>query len=423
MLRIVGLLLTAVLCLHAQDPKIETALARAALAKRAGNIAGADAIFRSTLDEAKSTNASPALIAKIENNWAVLCYERGDFDKAETHYLNALAAYEASQDFTSPRAITLINLGELYRVTGRLTEAVETMERSLALREKLYGPDHPLVANSLGSLAAAYYEIGRMDDSERCNTRILRMKAAEDNPLIRAAALHNRAEVLRVRKQIDRAEALHKEVLEIREKLLGPNHLDVALTLNNMGALYQDNGRHDLAVPVLERALAIRRSATSGPLTATAIVLNNLARSAWELGERDRAFELQLEANGIWEKATTKLNQNRAIGLNNLGEMYANMGQHAKADTLLREAISIWEQVAPEHDTYARCLTNLAALFYKQGKFNGAEKLLHRAIAIRERHRETNTRGLQETQMTLAQVYRAMKRFTDAQRLEKNWTQ
>jgi len=43
---------------------------------------------------------------------------------------------------------------------------------------------------------------------------------------------------------------LYKRGLKIREKVLGKDHLSVALNLNNLALLYQTTGRYAEAEPV-----------------------------------------------------------------------------------------------------------------------------------------------------------------------------
>ena len=45
-------------------------------------------------------------------------------------------------------------------------EAEPLFKRSLAIREKTLGPDHPDVGNSLNALAALYYEQGKYSEAE-----------------------------------------------------------------------------------------------------------------------------------------------------------------------------------------------------------------------------------------------------------------
>jgi tetratricopeptide (TPR) repeat protein len=53
------------------------------------------------------------------------------------------------------------------------------------------------------------------------------------------------------------AEPLFKRALAIREKALGPDHPDVAWSLNSLGAFYADEGQYAKAEPIYQRALAI----------------------------------------------------------------------------------------------------------------------------------------------------------------------
>ena len=57
-------------------------------------------------------------------------------------------------------AITLGNLGDLYRVLGDNSKAQDMLERSLVIKERAYGRDHPEVALSLANLGLAYVALG-----------------------------------------------------------------------------------------------------------------------------------------------------------------------------------------------------------------------------------------------------------------------
>ena len=55
------------------------------------------------------------------------------------------------------------------------------------------------------------------------------------------------------------AESSFIRAVQIRESLLELNHPDIAQSLNNLAALYNDNKQYDKAAPLYERALEIRR--------------------------------------------------------------------------------------------------------------------------------------------------------------------
>ena len=56
-----------------------------------------------------------------------------------------------------------------------------------------------------------------------------------------------------------KAEPLYQEALRIRQKVLGPEHPDTAISLNNLAVLYQDIGEYAKAEPLLREALRIRQ--------------------------------------------------------------------------------------------------------------------------------------------------------------------
>src|ERR1700677_1064021 len=85
---------------------------------------------------------------------------------------------------------------ELYRA-GKYQEALPLAQKSLALREKEFGPDDANVAMPLNDLGTIHYNLG----------------------------------------QYPVAELLYKRALAIREKTLGPDHEEVATLRKNLGDL------------------------------------------------------------------------------------------------------------------------------------------------------------------------------------------
>ena len=49
-----------------------------------------------------------------------------------------------------------------------------------------------------------------------------------------------------------------KRALQIREKMLGGNHPDVAKALNNLAGVLQAEGKFSLAEPMFKRSIEIR---------------------------------------------------------------------------------------------------------------------------------------------------------------------
>ena len=73
------------------------------------------------------------------------------------------------------------------------------------------------------------------------------------------------------------AEPLYKRSLAIGDEVLGPDHPVVALYLSNLAALYNDQGRYADAEPLLQRSLAVREKALGPDHPDVALSLTNLA--------------------------------------------------------------------------------------------------------------------------------------------------
>ncbi|KAF0112766.1 MAG: Tfp pilus assembly protein PilF [Rhodospirillaceae bacterium] len=145
---------------------------------------------------------------------------------------------------------------------GQYAEAISLARRSLALREKILGTEHPDVAQSLNNLAELYRVQGLYPQAEPLSKRSLAIKEKTLGPehLGVAISLNNLAALYRAQGFYPQAEPLYKRSLAIREKALGPEHPDVAGSLNNLALLYNNQNRQDDALTHIRRATAMHRA-------------------------------------------------------------------------------------------------------------------------------------------------------------------
>ena len=182
------------------------------------------------------------------------------------------------------------------------------------------------------------------------------------------------------------AEVWFLRALAIGEKELGPEHLYVALSLNDLGLLYWRKGELSKAEPLYQRALAIREKALGADHAEVAISLTNLGGLYLVRGDYAKAEPFFLRALAIYEKANGPEGQVKAALLNNLGALYSFMGDYARAESFHERALAIREkQFGAEHPAVAQSLSHLAGLFLNKGDYKKTEELLTRALAIREK--------------------------------------
>ena len=177
-----------------------------------------------------------------------------------------------------------------------------------------------------------------------------------------------------------------ERALAIYERALGPDHPQVATSLNNLAALCQSQGDYTGALPLHERALAIRERALGPDHPQVAESLNNLATLYWTQGDYGSALPLYERALFVWDRALGPDHLNVAAGLNNLANLHSVRGDNASALPLCERALAIYERaLGPDHPQVARSLDNLAAIYRAEGDYGRALPLCERALAICER--------------------------------------
>jgi Flp pilus assembly protein TadD len=73
----------------------------------------------------------------------------------------------------------LNNLARLYDIQGQYTQAEPLFRRSLAIREKVLGPNHPDVATSLENLALLCRLTRRIAEAEKLEERAAKIRATK----------------------------------------------------------------------------------------------------------------------------------------------------------------------------------------------------------------------------------------------------
>jgi CHAT domain-containing protein/tetratricopeptide (TPR) repeat protein len=350
-------------------------------------------------------------------------YEKGRYAEAEPLYKRSLAIREKALGPDHPDvAASLNNLALLYDQQGRSVDAEPLYKKALAIWEKTLGPDHPDVATSLNNLALLYDAQGRYAEAEPLYRRslVIREKIlAPDDPDI-TYPLNNLAVLYKKQGRYVDAEPLYKKALTIFEKAHGPEHPDVATALNNLAALYDSEGRYADAEPFLKRSLAIFEKVLGPEHPNVATALNNLAALYDSEGRYSDAELLHKRSLAIREKALGPEHPDVATSLSNLGTLYNSQGRYADAEPFYKRSLAIIEKaLGPEHPDVATPLNNLAFNYYSQGRYSDAEPLHKRSLAIREKALGPEHPDVAQSLNNLAVLYNSQGRYADAEPLDE----
>ena len=283
---------------------------------------------------------------------------------------------------------SLNTLANLYLTKGDYVQAEPLFQRALAISEKVFGPDRPETATSLNSLALLYQAKGDHPRAEPLYQRSLAIREktlGPTHPLV-AQSLHNLGFLYQSKGDYPRAEPLYQRSLAIREKTLGPDHPETATSLNNLAGLYKAKGDYAQAEPLYQRSLAIDEKALGPDHPKVAVSFNNLALLYLDKGDYPRAEPFLLRSVAIREKALGPNHPDVAFSLSNLAGLYKAKGDFAQAELLFLRSLAIREKaLGPDHPEVALSLSPLANLYREKGDYSRAEPLLLRSLAIREK--------------------------------------
>jgi len=244
------------------------------------------------------------------------------------------------------QATLMSTMGNVYRNLGLYEQSSPLLEKTIELREKIFGGHHPAVA----------------------------------------AALHNLSLLKEAEAEFEQALSLAQRALDIWEKAQGPEHSLTLKAMENIGTIYWRMGKFDEAESFLFRALEVRKRVLGEESREVASSLNNLANLADDRGQYDKAEAYYKSALAIWEQFPDQEELNIAGALSNLALLYHNQRKTADVESLYKRSISIKEKIlGAEHPGVATILHNLAVFYSSQGEFSQAEPLFRRSLSIREK--------------------------------------
>jgi tetratricopeptide (TPR) repeat protein/DNA-binding XRE family transcriptional regulator len=246
-----------------------------------------------------------------------------------------------------PQAAHLLYLGGDFLYFHALYVPSEALhQQALAIRQHIYGAEHPAVAESLNALAI----------------------------------------LARLQGNYKRAEQLHLQALTLRERVLGPEHALTAMSCNNLGVLSCTQGRYAQAEHYLQRALGIREQVLGSRHADTLLTSLNLAKLQIEQRRYEQAEHLLTQTLATGEQALEPAHPVIAHNLGLLGRVYAGLGEYEQAERFYQRSLAICQQThGPEHPAVAERLDDLADLAFARGHDARAQTLGRQAVEMCER--------------------------------------
>jgi eukaryotic-like serine/threonine-protein kinase len=316
-------------------------------------------------------------------------YLAGQFDAAESVYREQLE--KAATDAEKARALT--GLARALSQTGRPGEAVELLDRSIALTRADPSVAAWRLAQRLNDAGSARFRLGQYDEATAMLEEALAIRRTLDGNApdqsgspATATLLNNLGLMHYLNGSSDRARPALAEALTLRRDLLAPDHPDLAQTLTNLGLMEKDYGDIEKAVRLLREALEVRRRALEPDHYRIGQAMLNLAIALRDSGDA-------VTAEGLFGEALTRLVERLgadhpqvAVAHTELGTLWLETSRSDLAEEAFLRSLEIRRAALPDgHPHLAWSLLGLGRSLLASTRREEALPLLREAVEIRQR--------------------------------------
>ncbi len=319
------------------------------------------------------------------------------------------------------RAQLLRTLASTMAEHGLLEDGIVTIEEALATQRALLGNAHSETLRSINQLAVLLSKAGQLDAAEPLIEEALTSARREldqtnqEQYAITLTALHNYGSLLVGRGHHTEAEAVLRDALAARRRLLGTDHPDTILTLSTLGVLLQDLERMDEAVAMQREALEVRQRVLGEPHPHTLEAINNLAGTLYQTGRPVEALALYDRALGLSRQTRGDEHPDTLLLINNRAYLLKSLGRFDEALDQFSEVVAIRRRLLGDRNPGTlNSVTNLASLLINMGRYNEALPLAHQALlAYQDLHGDEHPHTLR-AMTTLGQVLVRLGRLDEA---------
>jgi len=312
-----------------------------------------------------------AVEATTLNNIGLVYSDLGEKQKALDYLQQALPLWRAVGD-RSGEAITLTGIGLIYDNLGEKQKALDCYQQSLTLSRAV--GDRSGEAVTLSNIGAVYDDLGEKQKALDFYQQALPLRRAVGDRSGEATTLSNIGAVYDALGEKQKALDYYQQALHL-DRAVGDRSGE-ATTLSNIGLVYSDLGEKQKALDYYQQALPLRKALdyyqqalplrrAVGDRSGEAITLNNIGRVYDALGEKQKALDNYQQALPIMRAVGNRTGE--AVTLNNIGFVYDDLGEKQKALDYYQQSLPLSRAVG-DRAGEANTLNNIGFVYRDQGK-------------------------------------------------------
>lgn len=293
------------------------------------------------------------------------------------------------KSYPETRATLLNTIGHVYNSLGLYKEASTVLEKSLALRQQLYGQPHPEVSASINDLSETKIALGELDSADQSLQHSLQALPPSDTKsklatsMVRAKSWYLLGRIALERGEYENAEQHFKQAMQMYDALGKQNSFDKAAVMTQLGKALSEQYKEADAEPWLRQALKIGQSQLGADHPQVAEQMARLADALEGQGKYDEASSWFKQSLNIKRNVLGSKHPDTVDTLENYGNFLRRNGNFDEARTILNEALQInTDLYGTQHEYVGYDGVNLGLLDYDQGRYANAEQQFRTALTI-----------------------------------------
>jgi serine/threonine protein kinase/tetratricopeptide (TPR) repeat protein len=261
-------------------------------------------------------------------------------------------------------------IGLTYLRLGRYADAEPMLRSAVRLLSEHYGEDSPDLPPALAALGVLRQERGDLAEAEALLRRGLattrRLRSGTEPSSSEADILSDLALLLQERNELGEAESLMREILSNDRRTLGPEHVNVAIDLNNLGLLLVRRGRFAESEPLLREAVGIFEKADHAGL---APALGNLGEALSRTGRYQEAEPILARAVTLAAARLGEQSQDLAKARVKYGDCLLELKRYAPAEAQALAALPVLRaSLGDRHEWTQRAVRLLVDVYEAWGR-------------------------------------------------------
>src|ERR1051326_3505344 len=311
-------------------------------------------------------------------------------------------------------------IGLAYLDMNLFAEAQPQLERTVELRRRALGAEHPDTLASLDELGQLYNVQAKYSLAESVLQQVLtaRRRIVGTSHEATLETMSNLVLVFSYKGEDERAAPMRAEVMANDRRLRGERDPATFSVMDSLGTVYLRLGRYEEATALHERVVEIARSVEGAEHPDTLNAMHDLAVGYRSLGKYAEATQLLLavldarqrgSGESHWETQNTRFA---------LATSYRAQGRYAEAEKLIHTAVEeLTRSLGAEHPLTLQCLQGLGEVYRQQRRFREAEPIFLRLLDARRRILGLENRYTAETIAALGELNLERTTYREAETL------